>query len=355
MSEEMNAILNLPEAIDMEVEPVRVVGAVSPTVSFERVEGGLRITIHDLHGDHSATVYDGERGPAGPAGQNGAPGAPGADGKDGQDGAPGADGRDGKDGADGAPGQDGADGISPTITVTDITGGHRVTITDADGPHSFDVMDGDAADAPVQDVQVNGSSVVQDGVANVPLAGESTAGAVKVYSGYGMSMAQGGYICINTATTNEIKAGSATGKFANVRSQDAYTFYGMAKAAGDSSQSSSNNAVGTYTEDARSKISDMFNAPVSVSGSTPTITAKSGIRYVCGEVSTLSITAPENGCIDVLFESGSTPTVLTVTSAKSGVTAIKWANGFDPTSLEADTTYEVNILDGEYGVVGSWT
>lgn len=37
---------------------------------------------------------------------------------------------------------DGADGFSPTVTVTDITGGHRVTITDADGDHTFDVMDG---------------------------------------------------------------------------------------------------------------------------------------------------------------------------------------------------------------------
>jgi hypothetical protein len=34
---------------------------------------------------------------------------------------------------------------------------------------------------------------------------------------------------------------------------------------------------------------------------------------------------------------------------------MKWANGFDPTSLDADTTYEINILDGEFGVVGSWT
>lgn len=36
----------------------------------------------------------------------------------------------------------GADGYSPSITVTDITGGHRVTITDASGTHTFDVMDG---------------------------------------------------------------------------------------------------------------------------------------------------------------------------------------------------------------------
>ena len=48
----------------------------------------------------------------------------------------------------GAPGQDGAtgpagqDGCSPAVTVTEITGGHRVTITDASGDHVFDVMDG---------------------------------------------------------------------------------------------------------------------------------------------------------------------------------------------------------------------
>jgi len=37
---------------------------------------------------------------------------------------------------------DGADGYSPTVAITDITGGHRVTITDKNGSHSFDVMDG---------------------------------------------------------------------------------------------------------------------------------------------------------------------------------------------------------------------
>ena len=37
----------------------------------------------------------------------------------------------------------GADGDSPVVTVTTITGGHRVTVTDAAGAHSFDVMDGE--------------------------------------------------------------------------------------------------------------------------------------------------------------------------------------------------------------------
>lgn len=45
------------------------------------------------------------------------------------------------------PGADGEDGVSPTITVTEITGGHRITITDANGAQSFEVMDGeDGAD-----------------------------------------------------------------------------------------------------------------------------------------------------------------------------------------------------------------
>ena len=41
-------------------------------------------------------------------------------------------------------GTDGEDGVSPEVTITTITGGHRVTITDADHPtgQSFDVMDG---------------------------------------------------------------------------------------------------------------------------------------------------------------------------------------------------------------------
>lgn len=37
---------------------------------------------------------------------------------------------------------DGDDGVSPTVTITTITGGHRVSITDASGTKSFDVMNG---------------------------------------------------------------------------------------------------------------------------------------------------------------------------------------------------------------------
>ena len=43
---------------------------------------------------------------------------------------------------DGDDGTNGTDGVSPTFTVTDITGGHRLTIVDAQGTHTVDLMDG---------------------------------------------------------------------------------------------------------------------------------------------------------------------------------------------------------------------
>ena len=53
------------------------------------------------------------------------------------------------DGQDGSDGADGTDGVSPAVTVTNITGGHTVTITDKDHPsgQSFNVMDGAAGSA----------------------------------------------------------------------------------------------------------------------------------------------------------------------------------------------------------------
>ena len=47
---------------------------------------------------------------------------------------------------------DGEDGYSPTVTVTDIPGGHRVTITDVDGAHTFDVMDGQGGGGGTEEI-----------------------------------------------------------------------------------------------------------------------------------------------------------------------------------------------------------
>ena len=203
----------------------------------------------------------------------------------------------------------------------------------------------------INDVQVNGTSVVKNGIADVPLASTSVAGVIKA-SGLDSGLFMlGGALCISPALSTEIKRGENLRKPIASKSQHESTFYGLAKAAGHDEKNSSL-PVGTYTTDAKSAISEMLNGSVSVSGTTPTIVAKSGIRYVCGEVSTLDITLPSSGIVDVVFESGSTATVLTITPP-TGQT-VKWANGFDPTSLDANTTYELNIMDG-LGVAGVWT
>lgn len=66
----------------------------------------------------------GAQGPAGPIGPQGPKGETG------------------ETGDTGPQGIQGIAGVSPTVAVSNITGGHRMTITDANGSVSFDVMDG---------------------------------------------------------------------------------------------------------------------------------------------------------------------------------------------------------------------
>lgn len=293
------------------------------------------------------------------------------------DGAPGAKGDTGAQGAQGIP------GVSPTVTVTDITGGHRITITDAEHPGgiSFDVPNGspgegvptggttgqvlkkssgtdydtewaNETEAPVQNVTVAGSSVVgDDRVAAIPYASNSVYGVVRGGSA-GVSVDfVGKYLYITKASDTFIKLGASNFTPIVPSNQHTSAYYALSKLAGVD-LANETVTVGAYPEASKSAIQNLIGGAISVSGTTPTINALPGLRYICGEVSTLTVNLPASGCVDVQFESGSTPTVLTVNPA-SGQT-VKWANGFDPTSLDADTTYEINVADG-LGVAASWT
>lgn len=195
--------------------------------------------------------------------------------------------------------------------------------------------------AKVDDVQINGTSIVSSGVADMPIASNGELGLVKIQKfGYnGIVVQSDGEIRTVLASDNSIKDGTSSYGVVGPVKQHISAFYGLAKAAGDSTQSASANPVGTYTEDAKSAIHGMLNGAVAVSGTTPTIVAKSGITYVCGEVATLDITIPASGIFEVQFVSGSTPTVLTATG-------VSWVNGFDPTALEANKTYDISISNG---------
>lgn len=204
----------------------------------------------------------------------------------------------------------------------------------------------------VGDVLIDGASIVdENGDANIPTMSSSVAGVARLASTSGLQM-DGDILKTQSATADLCKAGANNTRAIVPANQSAAFFYGMAKAAGDATQAASANAIGNYTDEAKSKISQMLSGSVEVSGTTPAITALPGIRYICGEVATLDITLPESGCIDVVFTSGSTPTVLTITPP-TGQT-VKWTGGFDPTSLNTDTIYELNIYNS-LGVAGSWT
>ena len=115
----------------------------------------------------------------------------------------------------------------------------------------------------VSDVQVNGTSVVTDGVANVPRALNSgDYGVVRVQTNQGIGVnATNGALYINTASSNNIKAGKMPYYPITPVSQHMSTFYGLAKAAGDTTQSTSSNAVGTYTDEAKASICEMLGIP----------------------------------------------------------------------------------------------
>jgi hypothetical protein len=125
-------------------------GVVTLTFGIPRGEQGER-------GPQGEQGIQGVQGPKGDAGATGATGPQGPQGPQGERGETGATGAMGATGPQGETGPAGAPGVSPTITITNIMGGHRVTITDADGTRSFDVMDAQTIE---QTVTISGNTLV---------------------------------------------------------------------------------------------------------------------------------------------------------------------------------------------------
>lgn len=84
---------------------------------------------------------------------------------------------------------------------------------------------------------------------------------------------------------------------------------------------------------------------VTVSGSTPTITPAPNTAYKCGELASLTISNPTaSGAYSIVFTSGSTATTTTIPANILGL---------EDFAAEANTVYEINVLDNR-AVVGSW-
>ena len=84
---------------------------------------------------------------------------------------------------------------------------------------------------------------------------------------------------------------------------------------------------------------------VTVSGATPTITPIHNRIYNCGELTSLTITnPPATGSYSIVFTSGATATTTTFPATILGL---------EDFAAEANTLYEINVLDNR-AVVGSW-
>lgn len=208
-------------------------------------------------------------------------------------------------------------------------------------------------DVVVKDVQIDGTSIMQDGVASIPIASKTALGAVKTETNYGILTNNAGRIYVDGANSLVVKTGTDQFRPITPFHQHESAFYGLAKASGDTTQSASSNAVGQYTDEAKTSIKQMLGVVdsydslvVNVTGTDPVITGSPSYRYNCGEVTSLTVTPPSSGTIDIIFTSGTTPTVLDLPQT---VKMPSWWIG-----VEANTTYEMCITDGVYCGVMSW-
>lgn len=337
----------------------------------EGYSGTEREWIASLKGDKGDT---GERGPkgdtgsVGPAGPQGEKGAKGDKGDKGDTGATGPQGPKGETGDTGATGPQGPQGPkgeqgddyvltqadkAEIAALVDVPSeiDDTATIGDTDKTWSADKLEQELADAgTVQDVTVNRVSVLDDGIANIPIATSSTLGVVKTNTAYGTGVTSAGQVTTSRATATNVKAGTDSYKPITPVCQHESAFYGLAKASGDTTQSASSNAVGTYTDNAKASIKAMLGITestqeVTVTGTSPSITAVANTRYLCGEVTSLSFTPSATGICGVRFTSGSTVTVLSLPET------VKMPEWFE---VESGYIYEISIADGVYGAVMAW-
>lgn len=115
------------------------------------------------------------------------------------------------------------------------------------------------------DVQVNGVSIVSNGIANVPRASVTQDGVVRI-AGYGLKWGSSGlsnYVVIDKASDDSIKQSSTTnyGLYYPIvpANQHQAAFYGLAKAAG-ADEKNSTLPVGQYTDTAKAAIRSMIGA-----------------------------------------------------------------------------------------------
>lgn len=153
----------------------------------------------------------------------------------------------------------------------------QVLATDGNGGTEWvDLPEGGSGG--LSDVRIDGTSVVQNGTAYIPVGSTSGLGVVKASGTYGTTVYSSGTLGISGANASMIKSGiNQYSPITPLRQHEA-AFYGLAKAAGDSTQQNSSNAVGQYTDDAKASILSMLGV-LSLFGTVEGNTASKAYSY----------------------------------------------------------------------------
>ena len=306
--------------------------------------GGNVVTFSD---GTSMTVYNGSTGTAGPAG------------RDGVDGLPGAAGSTGPQGPKGDPGIPGTGVTVVDVSESEVDGGANI-VTFSDGT-TMSVLNGNKGSQGPRGFQgERGEQGLKGDKGDKGDPGSAAEGVVTVPDNMKVAI-----VYDNDLSTPGIK--TSIGSYHLL----SYWLLSTERLAPTFSKNTSytagqfvvyNSVLYQFTQDHPAGnwnsshaqmhlISDFLHKEevVQIDESAPAITGKDNTRYVCGTVTSISITPPESGTIDVVFTSGSPEATLTLPNT------VKMPSWFDATALETGTVYEIMITDGIYGVVTSWT
>ena len=176
-----------------------------------------------------------------------------------------------------------SNGMVPNLTIGTVVEGASAAATitgTSENPVLNLVLP--KADTPVQDVQVNGTSVLQDGVANVPMGGANTFGVAKGYGIRGIGNDNNGNIYIIPASGTDLRTGGGPYNPVTSSSIHSAAFYGLAKAAGADMKDIANTTVGTYPDAQKEAIQSMLGITQMLAPTNPNLVASQ--PYAIGDV-----------------------------------------------------------------------
>lgn len=205
--------------------------------------------------------------------------------------------------------------------------------------NAWEIFGSARIEIPVTDVQINGTSILNNGVANIPLAGTSSAGVSKVSTNFGTFM-QNDIIGISKATTDNLKGGVQQCKPVVPYNQHESVFYGLAKLAG-ADMANSSNAVGTYTDAALQAIQKLLgfdgilgdfesSAVASKAYAIGETFIYNGKRYRATDAIAISdVIAPGTNCEPTLIDGHYVRDTDYATADKAGVAKVSSTYGID--------------------------